>query len=190
MTLDTATAQAQVLDAADRLFYERGVQSVGMDAIRAESGVSLKRLYQLFPAKDRLVEAYLERRNQQWSIMLAEYVDVDQSPRERILAVFDFLHAWFQQRDYRGCAFINSFGELGAVSPKVAELAHDHKAEFRSVLSGLAASAGAADPDRLADHLVLLAEGAITTSAIAGSPLPAVRAKEAAGLLLDATLPA
>lgn len=188
MTLDTAEAQAKVLDAADQLFYERGVQSVGMDAIRAASGVSLKRLYQLFPAKERLVEAYLQRRNQQWNSMLSDYVDHEQNPRAQILSIFDFLHAWFQQRDYRGCAFINSFGELGAISPKVAELAHDHKAEFRSVLSGLAESAGATDPDRLADHLILLAEGAITTAAIAGSPLPAVRAKEAAGLLLDATL--
>ncbi len=44
MTIDTATAQQQVLDAADALFYERGVQAVGMDAIRSASGVSLKRL--------------------------------------------------------------------------------------------------------------------------------------------------
>ncbi|MEU8226053.1 TetR/AcrR family transcriptional regulator [Kribbella sp. NPDC048915] len=187
MVLDTADAQQKVLDAADALFYERGVQSVGMDAIRAASGVSLKRLYQLFPSKDALIEAYLHRRDELWQSMLAEHVDAQTDPRERILAVFDFLYAWSSQRDYRGCAFINTFGELGAVSPQVAELASKHKEGFRQALTRLAHEAGAADPERLADHLILLSEGAITRSAISGSADPAVRAREAATMILDAS---
>lgn len=189
MTIDTATAQQQVLDAADALFYERGVQAVGMDAIRSASGVSLKRLYQLFPSKDHLVEAYLDKRDQQWKTMLAEHVDAATDPRERILAVFDFLHTWFLEKSFRGCAFINSFGELGTVSPRVAELARKHKAGFRDALTELAAAAGAGDPQRLADYLILLSEGAITTSAFSESPEPATRAREAAQLLMDANLP-
>jgi AcrR family transcriptional regulator len=188
MVLDTATAQRQVLDAADALFYERGVQSVGMDAIRAASGVSLKRLYQLFPSKDTLIEAYLDRRDALWKSMLAEHVDAATDPRSRILAVFDFLYDWFQQRDYRGCAFINSFGELGTVSPRVAELALEHKEGFRRALGELATAAGARDPDALADHLILLSEGAITRSAISGTADPAVRAREAATMILDVSL--
>jgi AcrR family transcriptional regulator len=53
----------QVLDAAEALFHEPGVQSVGMDEIRSAAGVSLKRLYQLYPAKDRLIEAVLRHRD-------------------------------------------------------------------------------------------------------------------------------
>jgi AcrR family transcriptional regulator len=189
MVLDTATAQQQVLDAADALFYERGVQAVGMDAIRSASGVSLKRLYQLFPSKENLIEAYLDRRDALWKSMLASHVDAATDPRSRILAVFEFLHDWFRQRDYRGCAFINSFGELGTVSPRVAELALQHKEGFRQALIQLSTEAGAADPERLADHLILLSEGAITRSAISGSADPALRAREAAVLLLDASLP-
>ena len=76
--------------------------------------------------------------------------------------MFDFLDDWFRQRDYRGCAFINSFGELGTVSPRVAELALEHKEGFRQALTQLSTAAGAPDPERLADHLILLSEGAIT----------------------------
>ena len=187
MVLDTATAQQQVLDAADALFYERGVQAVGMDAIRAASGVSLKRLYQLFPSKDALIEAYLDRRDALWKSMLAEHVEAQTDPRERILAVFDFLYDWSSQRDYRGCAFINAFGELGAVSPRVAEMASRHKEGFRQALTELAQKAGADDADRLADHLILLSEGAITRAAISGSADPALRAREAATMILDAS---
>ncbi|MEV6417655.1 TetR/AcrR family transcriptional regulator [Kribbella sp. NPDC051718] len=189
MTIDTATAQQQVLDAADALFYERGVQAVGMDAIRTASGVSLKRLYQLFPSKDHLIEAYLHKRDLQWKSMLAEHVDAETDPRERILAVFDFLDDWFQEKSFRGCAFINSFGELGTVSPAVAELARKHKAGFRDALAELSEAAGAKDPQRLADYLILLSEGAITTSVFTESAAPATRAREAAELLMAANLP-
>jgi AcrR family transcriptional regulator len=189
MVIDSATAKQQVLDAADALFYERGVQSVGMDAIRTASGVSLKRLYQLFPSKDVLIEAYLDRREILWQTMLNDHVEAKTDPRDRILAVFDFLYDWSGQRDYRGCAFINAFGELGSVSPRVAEMALQHKEGFRQVLTQLAKAAGAEDPDRLADHLILLSEGAITRSAISGGSDPAVRAREAATMILDASLP-
>ena len=49
-----------MLDAAEALFYRRGVQAVGIDDIRAEAGVSLKRLYQLYPSKDQLVVGFLD----------------------------------------------------------------------------------------------------------------------------------
>ncbi|WP_435227485.1 TetR/AcrR family transcriptional regulator [Streptomyces sp. Tue6028] len=181
--LDQEAAQEQVLTAAERLFYAEGVQAVGMDKVRSASGVSLKRLYQLFPSKEVLVLAFLRRRDTRWREALANYVDGHALPDERILAVFTWLHEWFSEADYRGCAFINSFGELGGVSPDVAEQARHHKKAFRDYLAGLVAAAGR--PAELADHLTLLAEGAMTTAAIAGTPEPARQAQDAARRLMD-----
>jgi AcrR family transcriptional regulator len=42
--MDEGPARTRLLDAAEDLFYTRGIQSVGMDEIRDASGVSLKRL--------------------------------------------------------------------------------------------------------------------------------------------------
>src|SRR5947209_3679014 len=64
-TVDTDVSQ-RLLDAAERLFYERGVQAVGVDAVVAEAGVATKTLYARFGSKDGLVEAYLRRRDQRW----------------------------------------------------------------------------------------------------------------------------
>ena len=100
--MDSSAARAQALDAAEELFYGRGVQSVGMDDIRGASGLSLKRLYQLFPAKEQLVEAYLERRDERWRGRLAEFVARREEPEERILAVFDWLEEWFGEAGFRG----------------------------------------------------------------------------------------
>ena len=181
--MDPGTAEAHVLDVAEELFYSCGIQTVGMDDIRNASGVSLKRLYQLFPGKEQLVTAFLQRRDVRWRQRLADHVDTYSRPDERILAVFDWLYGWFSEPGYRGCAWINSFGELGATSSAVAEEARNHKAAFKRYLNGLADDAGL--PSSFADHLLLLAEGAMVTAAITGSPQPAHQAKEAVQLLLS-----
>jgi AcrR family transcriptional regulator len=172
-----------VLDAAGGLFYARGVHAVGMDDIRDASGVSLKRLYQLFPNKERLVTAYLQRRDVWWRARLAEHVALRDDPRERPLAVFDWMDGWFHEPDYRGCAWINCFGELGATSGPVAEEARSHKEGFRQFLRSLAEDAGL--PLEVGDHLLLLAEGAIVMSALTGDLTAARKAHAAAEKLVS-----
>ncbi|PJK23687.1 TetR/AcrR family transcriptional regulator [Mycolicibacterium goodii] len=180
--LDQDTARERVLAAAEELFYGRGIQAVGMDAVRAASGVSLKRLYQMFPSKEDLVVSFLQQRDSRWLRNLAATVETHADPGDRIPAVFDWLHTWFSEPGYRGCAFINSFGELGGISPAVAEQARHHKREFHAYLAGLVDAAG--HPAELAEHLALLAEGAIVNSAIFGTPEPATRARRAALALM------
>jgi len=182
--MDSAAAREQALDAAEELFYGRGIQSVGMDDIRGASGVSLKRLYALFPAKEQLVEAYLERRDVRWRARLAEFVEHREDPGGRILAVFEWLERWFGEDGFRGCAWINSYGELGATSERVTAQVRAHKRAFRDYLAGLVSDAGL--PDALAGQLFLLAEGAMVTAGIDGSTEPARQAREAARLLLRA----
>lgn len=182
--MDIEVARERALDAAETLFYGRGVQCVGMDDIRAASGLSLRRLYQLFPAKEQLVAAYLERRDVRWRGRLARYTGRYAEPRRRILAVFDWLERWFGEPDFRGCAWINAHGELGALSPLVAERVRAHKRAFGRFLDELVAGAGLPAP--LGGQLFLLAEGAMVTAGITGSAEPAARAREAARALLAA----
>ena len=181
---DDDAVRDRLLNAAEDLFYARGIQAVGMDAIRDAAGVPLKRLYKLFPAKEQLVEAYLERRDRTWRASLAEYVERHPDPRERILAVFDWLQTWFSEPGFRGCAWINSYGELGPASPAVAAQTRRHKEAFRAYLRGLVTAA--ALPQSVADSLYLLAEGAMVTAAIFATAEPATRARSAAEQLLGA----
>ncbi|MFE1440395.1 TetR/AcrR family transcriptional regulator [Streptomyces sp. NPDC058739] len=184
--MDSATAREKALDAAETLFYGQGVQAVGMDDLRGASGVSLKRLYQLFPAKELLVVAYLERRDERWRGRLAAHVDRHEDPERRLLAVYDWLELWFAEPDFRGCAWINSYGELGPTSRPVAEQVRAHKQAFRDYLTGLVKATH--HPTALAAPLFLLAEGAMVTANITGRPTPAREAREAARALLRATL--
>ncbi|MGW7245946.1 TetR/AcrR family transcriptional regulator [Streptomyces decoyicus] len=185
--MDLDEARARILDAAEKLFYDRGIQSVGMDELRTAAGVSLKRLYQCFPAKHDLVEAYLRRRDTRWRASLGTYVaGRADAPEVRPLVVFDWLYSWFSGPDFRGCAFINSFGELGATSEGVGRVAREHKGALLSYLTDLVRAVPVARPEALAGQLALLVDGAITTAAITGEPDAARRARAAAEALLAA----
>ncbi|MBT1621735.1 TetR/AcrR family transcriptional regulator [Curtobacterium flaccumfaciens pv. oortii] len=189
-TISTVDAgvRAHIVDVADQLFYARGIQSVGMDEIRTGAGVSLKKLYAAFPGKEHLIAAVLSGRHDLWERGVHGAVEAATTPRDKLLAVYDFLESWFGDDTFRGCGFINAFGELGATSPAVAEIARDHKDSFQRFVQELTAEV-VTDPDgaeELAAQLALLAEGAQTTAAIAGTTEPAAHARRAASTLIDA----
>lgn len=181
---DDDAARDAVLAAAARLFYARGFTAVGMDELRAESGVPLKRLYRLFPAKEAIIEEVLHIWRQSWTVSVTAQVEAAREPRERLLAVYDFLASWFTSEGFRGCAFINSFGEAGGASGRITDIVREQKKHFQDYLGILAAEAGV--PGALGAQLAILAEGAITTAAISASAEPARQARAAAEVLIDA----
>lgn len=172
-----------LLDRAERLFYTRGIQQVGMDDIRDATQLSLKRIYALYPSKEKLVVAVLRRRDERWRSRLRAYVRGVPDARDRLLATFDWLAEWFAEKDFRGCAWINAFGELGSCSRAVVAEVRAHKDGFRGELADLADQAGRPE---LADALFLLAEGAMVTAGITGRPEAARLARASARRLLEA----
>lgn len=186
-TVEPETA-ARIVETADTLFYTRGIQAVGMDEIRSTAGVSLKKLYAAFPGKEQLIAAVLAGRHDFWEQGIRAAVDAADGPRAQLLAVYDFLESWFGDETFRGCGFINAFGELGATSPAIAEIARAHKDSFQRFVAGITSQAvpDAERAEELAAQLALLAEGAQTTAAIAGTTEAAVHARRAAAVLIDA----
>ncbi|MHA7218676.1 TetR/AcrR family transcriptional regulator [Arthrobacter sp. MDT1-48-3] len=184
--MNISEARTRIVASADELYNARGIQAVGMDELRAAAGVSLKKLYQEFPSKGSIVMAVLERRHRSWAEGLDATVRQAPTPRARLLAIFDYLAQWFGEDSFRGCGFVNSFAELGAVSPDVADYARQHKESFQEYVGKLAEDAGA--PPYLGPQLSILAEGAQTTAAIAGTVDAAVQARQAAEVLIDVAL--
>ncbi|MBI9113502.1 TetR/AcrR family transcriptional regulator [Sanguibacter suaedae] len=172
-----------VVEAADHLFYERGVQAVGMDQLRTAAGVSLKRLYSEFPSKDAILLAVLDRRTHSWQHGIEGRVALAATPRDRVLAVYDHILDWACEDGFRGCGFLNTFGELGSTHPAVADATRAHKERFVSYVTGLCEDAGATA--EVARQLVLLAEGAQTMAAVTDDASWARDARAAAETLLD-----
>jgi len=130
--LNPETARGRILETASRLFYRHGIRAVGIDRIIAESGVAKMSFYRHFPAKDDLVRTFLTLRHERW---LGGFQARLAACEPRLPAVADVLMAWFQEPDYRGCAFINAMAEVGDGIPGVADIVRDHKASVQQALA-------------------------------------------------------
>lgn len=185
--MTTDDARERILTAAEDLYYAKGYAAVGMDELRGGAQVSLRKLYAHFPSKSDIVVAVLARKHEEWESGLTARVTASgASPREQLLAVYGYLEDWFCTDSFRGCAFINAFGELGGTHPEVAQLVREHKESFQRFMAGLVRQMGASE--LLASQLSIVAEGAQSTAAIAGDPSVASHAKAAAVVLIDAEL--
>lgn len=98
--------------------------------------------------------------------------------------MFDALREWFETPTFRGCAFVNAYAELGWSNPAAAEIVASHKRKLTEYLAYLVREEGAAEPDALAQELLLLVDGAIVTASIQGSARPADDAREAAAKVI------
>jgi AcrR family transcriptional regulator len=179
-------ARVRLLDAAEDLFYEEGVHSVGIDRVIERAGVAKATLYSTFGSKDELVRSYLERRNLIWRDLLTRELQARyDTPRERLLGVFDVLGESFAEPAFRGCAFVNASAEAcpGGVVEAVADEA---RAWRRALLLRLAQHSGVADPESLARQLSLLYDGAMVAAGMDRDPGTARTARAIAVTLLDA----
>ena len=184
-TLASPGARARILAAADDLFYRRGVRNVGIDEIIAVAGVAKASLYKHFASKDALVAEYLRLRHERWYASFVAAVELlAEAPRARLVAVFHVLEEWFQSEDFRGCAFQNAAVELADRRHEAHAAVLANKRAVRAYLTELAAQAGLGDPEGVSAQLALLAEGAIITAQLEGSPAAARVARQAAETLL------
>jgi AcrR family transcriptional regulator len=175
----------RILDTAYELFSHRGVHDVGIDELIERAGVAKATLYRHFPSKDELVLAFLERREQRWTLdwVEAEARRGGSTPEEQLLAIFDAFDGWFRRDDFEACSFINVLLEMGPDHP-ASRASIQHLENIRSIVRRLAEEAGLRDPDSFARSWHILMKGSIV-SAAEGDTEAAQRAKSMARCLLD-----
>lgn len=173
------TMRERILAVADGLFYGRGILATGVDTIAAEVGISKRTLYNHFPSKDALIEAYLERR-------MHTNRTTDEPPAAQILGVFDRVARGIQRGGFRGCAFVNAVSELGAQEGPAGPLARSFKEGQRLWVRGLLETTPARNPDLLATQIAILVDGAIAGALVRCDVAPVFAARDAARVLLDA----
>lgn len=174
-------ARQRILDTAAELFYRDGINATGVQRLAAESSVSKRTLYQHFPSKIAVVEEYLRGIDQRTARLTSD--TSNQTPRQRLLAVFDTPAA--RGATFRGCPFHNAAVEAAGTMPRVQEIVRASKQGFADALTELAEQSGAADPRQLANQLAVLSEGAAALATSLDDPTPWAWAKTAAETLTD-----
>ncbi|MDK1326339.1 TetR/AcrR family transcriptional regulator [Arthrobacter sp. zg-Y1143] len=184
----------RILDAAEGLFFSDGIATTGVDSVAAAAGVSVVTLYKHFGAKDNLLHAVLSRRLESWTSHWDAAVAAAQSPRERLVAIFDAVDTFRAAAGpTQWCCFLATASERsvpaeGASDPVFDLVAEDTRLVTRR-LTDLAREARCQDPERVAELLLLLYNG-VLSSLLRGTPAaPAARARTAAWTLLDRELP-
>jgi AcrR family transcriptional regulator len=175
----------RILDTAYQLFSRRGVRAVGVDEVIDRAGVAKATLYRHFPSKDDLVLAFLERREQLWTLGLveAEARRRGSTPQEQLLAIFDVFDEWFHRDDFDACSFINVLLEMGSEHP-LGRASIQHLDNIRSIVRRLAEEAGLRDPVAFGHAWHILMKGSIIAAA-EGDADAAQRAKSMAHFLID-----
>lgn len=161
-----------IIQAAERLFYDNGFHATSTDRICREAGVSTRTLYRYFPSREQLTEAVMQARQQRFF--------ADLRPAEDPLAIhtlFTVLGDWMEAYGTGGCFFLKAWGEYAQESVRLSALALDFRYQLRAYITACVHDAA------LADAIWMLFEGAITSALIVGAQA-AQRAGDAAALLM------
>jgi AcrR family transcriptional regulator len=179
-------ARERILDTAYELFSRRAIRDVGIDEVTERAGVAKATLYRHFPSKDDLVIAFLECREERWTLawVEAEAKRRGATPEEQLLAIFELFDEWFQRDDFEGCSFINVMLETPERRHSANRACVAHLENIRDVLRTFASEAGLRDVDAFARSWHILMKGSIV-SAAEGDRDAAKRAKEMARTLIE-----
>ena len=183
------SVKARLSDTARELFYRRGVRAVGVDEIVAQAGVTKPSLYRLFGSKDALIAACAQRNVEDGRAALAALVEAaGADPRARFRAVFSAYAHMIEEPDFRGCPLSNVAIELAAPDHPGHAAVRDGKTILHAMLARIADDLGVAAPERLADALILVIEGAMVARHIFGADGPATAMTVTCEALVDVHL--
>ena len=133
-SIPKVSARERILLTAHDLFYRDGIRATGVDRIIATSRVTKVTFYRDYPSKNNLIIAFLDYRHQLWMEWFQLALLRHGSSVEAIVPA---LQEWFADPGYRGCAFINTLGEMGASIPETANQFRRHKAAMRELIENL-----------------------------------------------------
>lgn len=185
-TARRTSARNRLLAAADELFYENGINLVGIDRVIEHAGVAKASLYDCFGSKEELIRAYLKGRADRRQARIVERMAGLDTPQEKILCVFDLLAEVVNGTNYRGCVFQRASAEAG-MSSVIKGTCDEPRAWLRAQFTELAQQAKAADPELLGRQLVFLYDGAALAASVDGDRNAPQAARELAAQMMRAS---
>ena len=180
------TKRDELVQKALDAFYRNGFHATGMDMLVAETGISKTSMYKHFRTKDDLILAVLRLRDERFRNWLYRRMEeLASSPKDQLIAMFDALGEWFEEKGFKGCMFVKASSEYQEPTNPIHMQSADHKRLVEQHFTQLAEDAGYQNARALARQLLLLKEGAMVTAHLGHTEEPAEDAKLAAIILLD-----
>ena len=176
------TLHDHIAEVAARLFYQNGIGAVGVDRIAGAAQITKRTLYRHYRSKDELIAASLRR------APLVRF-PTEGDPIPRIVGAFEAMAVFLGDTAYRGCPFIFYSAELIDRSHAARRIIERRLQKRRAWFRDRAAEAGLADPERVAERLDVLFDGALASSAKRGDVVAARTALDLVHLVLQQAIP-
>ncbi|GAA4181154.1 helix-turn-helix domain-containing protein [Gryllotalpicola koreensis] len=170
-----APAKLKILEVADRLFYNEGIHTVGVDRIINEAHVTKATFYKHYRSKDLLIVAYVEGRHLRAKYLIDEARANLTDPAAVMRALATLIGQIATRPGFHGCPFINAAAQFSDAAHPVRQAVSRHRAWERALIVDVVAELGHPAPEDAVDDLVLFRDGALSGSNV-GDPERAYRA--------------
>jgi AcrR family transcriptional regulator len=181
-------SRQRLLASALELFQRQGFRATTVAMLSRHSGIpAAPMMYRHFGDKDGLIVAATDTWETDFRAHLTAALEAHDTPRAKLLVVFDFVEGWLADHQWRGWLVADAALELADnTTHDVHQVVARHRQAMRALLGDLAAAAGAGDPAALAEQVQVLLDGAMIGAIIDRGPGPIRAARAQAEILLTA----
>lgn len=160
-------ARQRLLSVASRIFYLKGIHSVGVEEIVDQAQVTRATLYRHFRSKEGLIVAYLEAASESEQQSLAPLIAASPAGDEAVREVAAAVENQIRSPYFRGCAFLNAAAEYPLEDHPVHVAVLQHRQWFMETVRAVMNGADAQDPQQAAELFVMLRDGAMAAGCLA-----------------------
>jgi len=176
-----SSARDSIVSTASRLFYKQGYSNTGINQIIEEAGIAKSTLYHLFRSKEDLLLVYLDETGKTTMEGLRKAAANGSTPKEKVLAIFDYLAELAGRPEFYGCHFLNIVYEMPDGEERARAQIKKQKDAVRSLFAELLLPVR---QELLADEIYTLFEGALIGHKIHNAIWPITSAKNTLGRML------
>jgi len=179
------TVKERLISTASDLFYQNGYNNTGINEIIEKAQVAKASLYSHFKTKDDLCIAYLQYREDRFMDDLKAALKEKPEGKLQLLGLFDHMRDVYRQDDFKGNCSTNILAEVSKNNTKIREEVMKHKANLKHYVHELVKkNTTTKQPEKLANKLFLLHQGALTQSYVQQDSWPIKEAKDIAMSML------
>ncbi len=180
-----SSTRQHIVEVASDLFYRNGYNRTGINEVIAESGIAKATLYNHFRSKDEICIAYLQYKHEVFVKDIKAYCDTRPANGRQVLAIFDFLEAFFQDRDFNGCWCIKTVAEIPREDERIRKEIQKQKNQLINFIESLLMDIKDEDERRdTARQIYLLYESAVSESHLHQADWPITSAKAIASKII------
>jgi AcrR family transcriptional regulator len=127
-----------ILDAAEKVFGQRGMHNGSLREIADEAGFSAAAIYIFFENKQHLLSETLTRRGDELLPIIHQVADADEAPLEKLHVLIDDTVTFFDERPYFRLLMRHVRGDAIITGPVLATFADRVNVRFEEALSLIA----------------------------------------------------